>query len=371
MRPRVAAITVAGAFLMVVFGRFCFINEYGEYYLLYVDMIKVFLSCAVVLFVSMVATYICHILGHITAGTLTGYKLIAVEAYSLILRKTDGKFLFVRQKGKKGIYVRMSPPEYNNGKFPFVLYRYGAVIAFLAVAAVLAGLLIFYLYREVYFVSFYLFCSLMWFVMNMLIYMLPVKKGARSVSAEIKMMKRDENIRRAVWTLKKAYTDIHQGIRLRAQPDDRFYMPEKEYLSNDITSELVWLKLYRYLDMLDFENAEKMADILLSEECNQTEVVKNTVLLEKIFIELVTLHRSEVIGNMLTPQADIFMKRNSGLITVKRVRYALALLYYGDTEAIAVLGTELEKAMRETLNKADEQFTADLKKKAEEVAASL
>ncbi len=371
MKTRTVVVTLAGAFLMASFGRYCLINEYGEDYLYFSDFGNIFFTCAAVLFVAMVATYICHIMGHIITGTLTGYSLIAVEAYSFILRKTDGKFRLVKKKGKKGIYVRMSPPEYKNGKFPFAFYRLGAVIAFSTVAFVLAGFLLFCFYLEKYLMSFYLFCAFIWFVMNIVTYILPAEKGSPSVIAQIRHIKKDEYVRRAVWTLKKAYTDIHQGIRLKAQPEDRFYMPGKEYFSDDIVSELIWLNLYRYLDRLDFENADKAADILLSEECNQSEIVKKLVLLEKIYIELVTSRRNELIRNMLTPSLEAFMSSRSDNINVKRVKYALALLYYKDCDLVSSTDAALEKAINETENKADAQFTAALKQKAQEAAVGL
>lgn len=361
---RISVISVCTVFL-AFFLKFCLAREYGAAYAYYVDIWAVYLNLAVVFLAVMISSYAMHILGYLVAGLLSGYKPVSVELSRFVIRKTDGKFHLIYKKGKKGVYVRMSPPDYNDGKFPFVLYRLGAVIGFSVIAFVSGIVVIYLLCVGLNFSAFYVCCVFILFAGQIVLYLMAASKGNSSVLTDIRRMKTDGYVRKAMWILKKAYTDIHQGIRLSEQPEERFPDIDEKYLSDPVVSEILWLKMYRYLDTGDFENADKTADMLLSEKCGQCTDVKRFVALEKIFISLVLETSAESTETLLTPDIERFIKKRKDNINVKRVNYALALLYCNDPEMASVTKTELEKAISNLDSKADIMTEKDLMKVVE------
>ncbi len=365
MNLRKLTVVFSGTFFLAYFFKFCIVREYGASHEYYVDIWSLYLNIAMVFLAVMISIYVMHILGYLIAGLLSGYKLISIELYRFVIRKTDGKFHLVYKKGKKGVYVRMSPPDYNDGQFSFVLYRVGAVIGFSVIAFISGIVVIYFLLIDLNFAAFYTACVCLLFVCNLILYLMPVSKGLPSVFTEIRQLKKDKYVRKSMWILKKAYTDLHQGISLAEQPEERFYDIDEKYLSDRIVSEILWLKMYRYLETGDFANADKTADMLLSEKCGQCTDVKRFVALEKIFISLVLETSAESTETLLTPDIERFIKKRKDNINVKRVNYALALLYCNDPEMASVTKTELEKAISNLDSKADIMTEKDLMKVVE------
>lgn len=353
MNLRKLTVAFIGTVFLAYFFKFCIAREYGAGHEYYVDIWSLYLNIAMVFLAVMISTYVMHILGYLIAGLLSGYKLISVEFYRFVIRKTDGKFHLVYKKGKKGVYVRMSPPDYNDGQFPFVLYRLGAVIGFSVIAFISGIVVIYFLLIDLNFAAFYAACVFWLFACNLILYLMPVSKGLPSVFTEIRQLKKDEYVRKSMWILKKAYTDLHQGISLAEQPEERFYDIDEKYLSDRIVSEILWLKMYRYLETGDFANADKTADMLLSEKCGQGADVKKFVTLEKIFILLVTGAPQEAVDGLLTADIEKFIAKRRDNINVKRVNYALSLLYCNDSEMASVTKAELEKDISNLDSSAD------------------
>lgn len=78
-----------------------------------------------------VAQIIIHEAGHALFGLLTGYRMVSFRIFSFMwVWQKDGKIVFRRHKipGTLGQCL-MSPPPYNEGKFPFRLYLMGGVLA--------------------------------------------------------------------------------------------------------------------------------------------------------------------------------------------------------------------------------------------------
>ncbi len=314
---------------IILFMHKCFYAEYGvmDYYLFSDFPYQIRLICEI-LILSYLGVNLAHILGYYICGKVSGYKLISIEIYSIFLRKKDGKLLLERYKGRRGLHVNMAPPEFNDGNYSFALYNAGAIVAFMVVVAIVSVVMIYYSVLGWSLPLLYQFCVFIYFFMNAMNYMLPLQRNGMSVVKKNYLLKRNYKLRRAYWNTSTAYAGLFMGNRLREQPKELFVLPDEKEMSNPISAEIAWLRMNRLIDEAKFEEADRLIDFMLSDSCSLSDLQKKYTLLEKIYIELITANRADVIKSLLNGDICLFMKQHSKAVTVIRTAYALECLYY-------------------------------------------
>ena len=87
-------------------------------------------------FIGYLLQLVVHEVGHFLFGRLTGYSFVSLRVGYFMLFKYEGRlqFTLVNKPGLSGQCL-MSPPEYNNGKFPYILYNSGGVLLNLIASA--------------------------------------------------------------------------------------------------------------------------------------------------------------------------------------------------------------------------------------------
>ena len=80
--------------------------------------------------VGMLVSIFLHIIihegGHLVCGLLSGYKFVSFRVGSLMLMKSNGKYMIKKfHIPGTGGQCLMSPPDMKDGKIPLVLYNLG------------------------------------------------------------------------------------------------------------------------------------------------------------------------------------------------------------------------------------------------------
>lgn len=370
MKTRRITATMLMAASIVVFAHICFYKEYGVYdYYLFSDMEYQLLICAAILFLSMLGTYFAHFAGYFICGKISGYELISVEVHGFVFRCKNGKFSIRKYKGRHGIFVNMSPPEFSDGKFPFALYNVGAVIAFSIVSLITFFFVLFYFLSDIPLPAFYWFCVFIWFFSHVVLYLLPVDRKSIGVLKRISTLKNSIELRRVYWQASMAYAGLLNGTRLREQPDELFSLPAEEYMSNSVAAEITWLRMNRLLDEGSFEEADRLIDFMISDKCAISDFKKKSAVLEKIYITLInkTVNSSEAEA-LLNDDIRLFMLQNRDFITVIRLEFALALLYYKDMKKASEFRERFARCLKNEPYPANIAAEIDLVELAERTA---
>lgn len=370
MKTRRITATMLVAAAIVVFAHICFYKEYGvsDYYL-FSDMEYQLLICAAILFLSMLGTYFAHFAGYFICGKISGYELISFELHGFVFRRENGKFTICKYKGRHGIFVNMSPPEFSDGKFPFALYNAGAVIAFSIVALITFFLVLFYFFSDIPLPALYWFCAFIWFFSHAVLYLLPVDRKSIGVLKRISMLKNSYELRRAYWKSSMAYAGLLKGTRLREQPAELFVLPAEEYMSNSVAAEIAWLRMNRLLDEGSFEEADRLIDFMISDKCAISDLKKKAALLEKIYITLINnAGNSSETEALLSDDIRLFMLQNRDFITVIRLEFVLALLYYKDMEKASECRAQVTRCIKNMPYPADAAAEIGLVELAEKIA---
>ena len=93
------------------------------------SILMMFIFALAIAFVSLYIHLILHEAGHLIFGLLSGYDFVSFRIGSLILVKEEGRYKFKRYSlAGTGGQCLMSPPDYNDGNYPYVLYNLGGII---------------------------------------------------------------------------------------------------------------------------------------------------------------------------------------------------------------------------------------------------
>ncbi len=317
------------ASVMIIYFVFCIYQEYGYIALSpQILLLPEIITAEAVIIATSVFCRISHIAGYLICGLMSGYKFISAEIFGFVFRKENGHIAADKYKYRKTVNVAMEPPEMQDGNFPFVLYRLGGVLiySFFTVVMLSFSLILFFSWE--FMLSAMFFCSFSLFAANAVLYMLPVRKGAIGVFPLIRLLKNDEIARELYYRCAVITAGIYKGIRLSEQDSRLFAEPSDADFSDNIRSEILFKKMWRFLDEKNFSEAERIIDLILDERTVMSDNLKNYARLERIFIELVTEKREEVIKSFLSDDIIYFADKNQDTLCVLRLKYALARFYY-------------------------------------------
>lgn len=354
-------ISLLFALLMSFFVMLCIYFEYGhiDSYLV-LSLLSEILVCELILFLSSYLCRVAHLLGYLVCGILSGYKFVSAEIFGFVFRKEEEHISVDRYRYTKSVRVAMEPPEYNDGNFSYALYSLGGVIIYSSLSFVLLICSGICFITWSYMPSAYFFCAFSICAANAVLYMLPVSKGNISVFTLMRLLNKNPENRRAYHNSLMITALIFKGMRLREQPRELFDVSDFSDLSGFITADMLWHRMCRFLDEGNLKDADEMIGYILRDETKLSVFTKNLAQLEKIYIELITYCREDVIKSLLTDSILDFMTKNSDRITVIRVEYALSLLYYYDNRAAEMHLERFRKKIEKFPYPADISFDMDL-----------
>lgn len=305
----------------------------------FLPMLIPFVSMYVFLYLHLII----HEAGHLVFGLLTGYRFSSFRIGSLMLMRTNGKLVFKRLSlAGTGGQCLMTPPDWIDGKIPFVLYNLGGSLMNLFTA--LLALALTFLLRGM---------SLLWMplwifaivgIVIALMNGIPLPMGmVNNDGTNTVSIAKSPAALRAFWVQLKISEATSQGIRLKDLPDSWFELPDGEDLQNSIVTTTAVFAYNRLLDAQDFDAAREKIDSLLHGTQPIIDLYRRLMICDRLYCELIGDSNAAVIDALNTKAQRKFMKSMKNFPTVIRTNYVYALMYEHDARKAADFKAQFEK----------------------------
>lgn len=314
------------------------------------------LAIIVTMLASILFMIVTHELGHLLFGLLTGYRFISFRVFSVMLVKTEGKWVIRRMSlPGTGGQCLMAPPPKKNGNFPFVLYHLGGILfcGFLSLIPIVIGLsgknsdlrMLFFVFG---FVS---------FVMNVLNAIPTGGKGMINDATNVQMARKSASARLACWN-QLAYVALHaQNIRTADMPEELFFLPDKRELSNHL---LVWQILAcveRCEDMGEYEQARETVRYALEHAPFIFPWYQSALQAEAVYLDSILGTNTERTSQYYDQIQKIPAFQNT--ISFHRALYAYLLLQKKDAEGAQKVLLALKKKICQAPFRAEAIFESN------------
>lgn len=283
-----------------------------------------------------------HEIGHMIFGLLTGYNFVSLRF---------GKHMFIRQKGKINYKIHslagtggqclMSPPPYNDGNYPYVLYNLGGIIVNFIIS------LIFLIIIFVFYTSGLLniFCEIMVIIGIAVVIMNGIPYQTEYISNDghnALNIGKDKNTLKGFWTILKTNELMAEGTRLKDIDDEMFEIKQGSDLKNPFSSSILVLKENQLMDRKQFDEASKVIDKLLSDECRVIGASLFPIKLDKLYIDILKNGKDADMSILEDKQTKNYMKNMKNFPSVIRTQYAVSVIN-GDKDKQEILKQKMNK----------------------------
>ncbi len=290
---------------------------------------------AVILLISMYLAMFLQIIihegGHLIFGLLTGYKFVSFRIGSLTIVKINGKIKLkkLRLAGTGGQCL-LSPPEMKNDKIPYVLYNLGGSI--LNLIASIIFLVLGIIFNNIELLNTILYMSAVIGFAYSLINGIPMRMGTVDNDGYNTLaMSKSSKALKSLWIQMKASELTSNGIRLKDMPEEWFEVPSDDEMKNSMVSVLGVLTCNRFMDELNFSEAENLMKKILSNETAIIGVYKYLMKCDLAFCEMIKdMPNTETVDSLLDKDTRNFMKNMKNYPSVIRTNYTYNLLIKKD-----------------------------------------
>ena len=290
---------------------------------------------AVILLISMYLAMFLQIIihegGHLIFGLLTGYKFVSFRIGSLTIVKINGKIKLkkLRLAGTGGQCL-LSPPEMKNDKIPYVLYNLGGSI--LNLIASIIFLVLGIKFNNIELLNTILYMSAVIGFAYSLINGIPMRMGTVDNDGYNTLaMSKSSKALKSLWIQMKASELTSNGIRLKDMPEEWFEVPSDDEMKNSMVSVLGVLTCNRFMDELNFSEAENLMKKILSNETAIIGVYKYLMKCDLAFCEMIKdMPNTEAVDSLLDKDTRNFMKNMKNYPSVIRTNYTYNLLIKKD-----------------------------------------
>lgn len=290
---------------------------------------------------------IIHEAGHLVFGLLTGYRFSSFRIGSMMWIKKEDKVHFQKMSlaGTVGQCI-MTPPEWKDGRIPFVLYNVGGCL--FNILSALICLVLGCVFKESGSLKILFFIIAATGVIFGLCNGIPMKLSMINNDGYNALnLVKDSKALHAFWIQMKIYECEVKGIRIKDMPEEWFTMPLSDDMKNNsmITSVGVFA-CNRLMDQRQFAKADQLMESLLDMETAMVGLHRNLLVGDRIYCELIGENRPEKVETMLSKEQKQFMVSMKRFPAVLRTQYAYALLGEKDKRKAENIKKQFEKVMR-------------------------
>ena len=305
------------------------------------------LACLFVgMYVAIFVQLIIHEAGHFVFGLLSGYKFSSFRIFSFMWVKEDEKIRLRRLSiAGTGGQCLMSPPDMIDGKIPLVLYNLCGSLMNVIVSVIF--LVLYLAFKDVPFVSVMLLMCIIIGVVIAIMNGVPLRMGTVDNDGyNAFSLTRNREAMRSFWIQMKVNELLSKGIRLKDMPEEWFTVPSDEAMKNSMVVVMGIFACNRLMDKQDFREADKLMEHIMRIESGMVGLHRSLMVCDRIYIELITENRKDVIEGMLTKEQKKFMKQMKKFPSVLRTEYAIALLHDRDAENAEKIKLLFEKSAK-------------------------
>lgn len=265
-----------------------------------------------------------HEAGHLLFGLLTGYKYSSFRIGSFMWVKTDGKIRLKRfSLSGTGGQCLMAPPDFVDGKIPYVLYNLGGCIANLVVSVIPLVLALAF-WQPTY----WHFMVIMWATIGLFAVLtngIPMKiQGMPNDGHNAMSLGRNQEALKAFWLQMKINEQIALGKRLRDLPEEWFVLPNAEGMKNSMIATIAVFACNRLLDSGKYEEAAELMEHLVKQKSGMVAVHRHMLNMDRMYCEMVGKNRSEKLEELYTDELQKIMKAMKKLPSTHRTQYLYA-----------------------------------------------
>lgn len=288
----------------------------------------------VLLYAAILLQILIHESGHLVFGLLTGYRFSSFRIFNWMwVKQPEGgirlKHLSLAGTGGQCL---MTPPDLIGGQIPVLLYNLGGVLFNLLTSLLFFGLSLL-LPGPPLLLIFLRLLALTGLALG-IVNGLPLHLGpADNDGCNVLSLLRSRAAVRAFWVQMKVNESTSRGIRPRDMPEEWFALPEDEDTGSSLTASLGVFAAGRLMDEHRFAEAEACMKRLFSSGGSIPGLYLALMTCDRIYIELITQNRPEVIQGFLSKDQKKLMKAMKNYPSVLRTQYALALFSGNREEA--------------------------------------
>lgn len=286
---------------------------------------------------------IIHEAGHLIFGLLSGYKFSSFRIANFMWITENGSVKFKRHSivGTAGQCI-MIPPDFDNGKIPFVLYNLGGTLM-----NIISAFLFLALYTVFKNGSILPAVMLNFALVGLLCAItngVPMRTGTIDNDGYNTItLARNGNALRAFWIQMQIAEQSAKGVRPKDMPDEWFIVPADGEMKNGPMAAIGVFACSRLLDECRFDEARALSDHMLDIDSAMAGVHRCFLICNRIFLELIGENNSSVLEKLYDKKQKKFMQSMKNSITVLRTEYAYALLAERDGTKADNIKAQFEK----------------------------
>ena len=297
------------------------------------SILIMFIFALAIAMISLYIHLILHEAGHLIFGLLSGYDFVSFRIGSFILVKEDGRYKIKRYSlAGTGGQCLMSPPDYNDGNYPYVLYNLGGIIVNM-ILAMLFGILYLAFSPTGYFGFF--FISMM--VVGVAIAMnngIPMQTNMVTNDGHNALnLSKDKDALKTFWATLKINAKQMEGVHLSDIDPEWFTLSENADLKNTMVSPLLGVRENLLMEQGDFGEAKALIEKLLSDECRLNGITESLVKLDGLYIDLLQRGADADMTVLDDKKMKAFVKAMKNYPSVLRTTYAVAKVRGDNKEA--------------------------------------
>ncbi|MDP3448665.1 MAG: hypothetical protein Q8S22_11490 [Eubacteriales bacterium] len=330
--------------------------------------VLILLSLLLLLFLAVFLQIILHETGHLVCGLLTGYRFSSFRIGSWMLIKESGRLrLKTLSIAGTGGQCLLLPPEWSEGKSPYVLYHMGG-----ALMNFLTGVLflLLYLYCPAHALVSALFGALAITgfavgIMNAVPLRLALLDNDGNT---LHLLRKDPQAVFAFYRMLEINGQIANGLRLKDMPEDWFTTPAAADKQNSMIATIEVYRCNRLLDQQQFMQAAASIRALLGSDAAIAGIHRNLLKCDLAYCAMMQSDFASA-QSELDDQQRKFMQSMKNFPSVLRTQYTEALLQDHDATKAEEIFARFERIAKKYPYPADIESERELMRAAEAQSA--
>lgn len=330
-------------------------------------LVGLFIGMYLAIFVHMII----HEAGHLIFGLLSGYRFSSfrIGSFMWVQENENIKFRRLTIAGTGGQCL-MIPPDMKDGKIPIVLYNLGGSMINIVAGVLFLGL--FFVTQSVPILSTLMLIFAAVGFMIAIMNGVPMRMGTVDNDGyNAFALTRNTDALRSFWVQLKANEQVSKGVRLKDMPDEWFSVPTDEAMKNSMVAVMGVFACNRLMDAENFEEADKLMAHMLEIESGITGLHRNLLVCDRMYIELISENRKDVLDSMLDKEQKKFMKQMKNFPSVLRTEYVYALLCEKNIEKAQKVKVRFEKWAKTYPYQNDVKSERELMERAERIGGKI
>ena len=295
--------------------------------------------------VSLYLHIILHEGGHLVCGLLSGYRFVSFRAGSLMLMKSNGKYMVKKFNiPGTGGQCLLDPPEMDeDGRYAVKLYNLGGGLSNFLFSAI-GVLMIANTENDV--ITALLLPFIILGVALGATNLIPMKvSGVANDGYNILSLDKDPVGRKAFWQQLRVNRLSTDGVRLKDMDEGLFDLAEADAAGNHLIDQMKFFWMQRLIDEKRFDEAKACGRKLVHrKDCLQ--LLRLMAGVELLYLELIGDCDAATVGALYSKDIQKWLKAVKSYPSTHRVRYAYATHFAHDEKMAAQAAADFEKACR-------------------------